>query len=80
MKTISDGCQSQFGSKAKINNKNNRLYIVLAIPEGLEPPTPCLEGKCSILLSYGTGARTLPLAAVYVNRPESGTAHNRIAR
>ena len=30
-----------------------RSYI-LAIPEGLEPPTPCLEGRCSILLSYGT--------------------------
>jgi hypothetical protein len=24
------------------------------IPEGLEPPTYCLEGSCSIQLSYGT--------------------------
>lgn len=26
----------------------------VAIPAGLEPATPCLEGKCSIQLSYGT--------------------------
>ena len=25
----------------------------LATPEGLEPPTLCLEGRCSIQLSYG---------------------------
>ena len=25
----------------------------LACPEGLEPPTCCLEGSCSIRLSYG---------------------------
>ena len=25
----------------------------MACPEGLEPPTYCLEGSCSILLSYG---------------------------
>ena len=27
--------------------------VVLACPEGLEPPTCCLEGSCSIQLSYG---------------------------
>ena len=26
---------------------------MLACPEGLEPPTPSLEGWCSIQLSYG---------------------------
>jgi hypothetical protein len=26
----------------------------LAIPAGLEPATLCLEGRCSIQLSYGT--------------------------
>ncbi len=26
----------------------------MVIPGGLEPPTPCLEGRCSIQLSYGT--------------------------
>lgn len=27
--------------------------IELACPEGIEPPTTCLEGRCSIQLSYG---------------------------
>jgi hypothetical protein len=26
----------------------------MAIPAGLEPATLCLEGRCSIQLSYGT--------------------------
>ena len=26
----------------------------MAPPEGLEPPTTCLEGRCSIQLSYGS--------------------------
>ena len=30
---------------------------VLACPEGLEPPTPSLEGWCSIQLSYGQCVR-----------------------
>ncbi len=30
-------------------------------PEGLEPPTACLEGMCSIQLSYG---RVVPGAGV----------------
>jgi hypothetical protein len=25
----------------------------MVCPEGIEPPTTCLEGKCSIQLSYG---------------------------
>ena len=29
------------------------LNDLLACPEGLEPPTYCLEGNCSIQLSYG---------------------------
>src|SRR5690606_11836449 len=33
----------------------------MAIPGGLEPPTYCLEGSCSIQLSYGTAWP--PLAA-----------------
>ena len=41
----------------------------VACPEGLEPPTCCLEGSCSIQLSYGqpkprilVTARVLPIA------------------
>ena len=30
--------------------------FLVAIPEGLEPSTDCLEGSCSIQLSYGTVA------------------------
>jgi hypothetical protein len=29
-----------------------------ACPEGLEPPTCCLEGSCSIQLSYGQTKKT----------------------
>jgi hypothetical protein len=32
------------------------LDSILACPEGLEPPTPSLEGWCSIQLSYGQRA------------------------
>jgi hypothetical protein len=28
---------------------------VMATPAGLEPATTCLEGRCSIQLSYGVG-------------------------
>src|SRR5574343_1282154 len=34
--------------------KEALFYLcLLACPEGLEPPTCCLEGSCSIQLSYG---------------------------
>ena len=29
------------------------LFTEMACPEGFEPPTYCLEGSCSIRLSYG---------------------------
>ena len=35
------------------NKKAVHLADVMARPEGLEPPTCCLEGSCSIQLSYG---------------------------
>jgi hypothetical protein len=40
---------------------------VLARPEGLEPPTRCLEGSRSVQLSYGRGsdAERLPASAVH---------------
>ena len=31
------------------------LLFFLATPAGLEPATYCLEGSCSIQLSYGAG-------------------------
>ncbi len=35
------------------SNQLSHTHHILACPEGLEPPTYCLEGSCSILLSYG---------------------------
>ena len=32
----------------------------MACPEGLEPPTCCLEGSCSIQLSYGQSVAKAP--------------------
>ena len=32
--------------------ERSRLLLTLARQEGFEPPTYCLEGSCSILLSY----------------------------
>ena len=34
--------------------KNKGLWHGGVIPSGLEPETVCLEGRCSIQLSYGT--------------------------
>ena len=42
----------------------------MVIPEGLEPPTPCLEGRCSILLSYGTSLA--PPVAIAIRRAKPG--------
>ena len=33
-------------------SRNGTLRTLMACPEGLEPPTYCLEGNCSIQLSY----------------------------
>ena len=43
----------------RVTSKRSERYNILktkrflACPEGLEPPTCCLEGSCSIQLSYG---------------------------
>ena len=42
--------------------------------EGLEPRTVCLEGRCSILLSYGTKPEPLPSGAKMAREPHTGQA------
>ena len=47
----------------------------MACPEGIEPPTTCLEGRCSIQLSYGqipgrTEPWILPTSALEPGVPE----------
>ena len=39
--------------RAKDRSGQEFAVLHLACPEGLEPPTPSLEGWCSIQLSYG---------------------------
>ena len=50
------------GSVKRARALQNRAIAVLACPEGLEPPTPSLEGWCSIQLSYGQLDRVRTLA------------------
>ena len=41
-------------TRAPILSVHAKSLIILAIPAGFEPATLCLEGRCSIQLSYGT--------------------------
>ena len=41
------------GNMRVLRGRETVWRSVLACPEGLEPPTYCLEGNCSIQLSYG---------------------------
>ena len=41
----------------------DKSLIILAIPAGFEPATLCLEGRCSIQLSYGIVAASLAHSA-----------------
>ena len=47
--TASDQAYGDYAPGIKVRDEEVRL----ACPEGLEPPTCCLEGSCSIQLSYG---------------------------
>ncbi len=41
------------GPSAVLGRPERVWGVEMACPEGLEPPTCCLEGSCSIQLSYG---------------------------
>ena len=41
-------------SRLKANFKRDFLFLISVIPSGFEPEAYCLEGSCSIQLSYGT--------------------------
>ena len=59
---LSSNSITRYLKNEKIRGKNvmatlEKYYIcshnnILVSQEGLEPPTPCLEGMCSIQLSY----------------------------
>ena len=48
----------------------------VARPEGIEPPTLCLEGRCSIRLSYGRSVYSVPKAAMDMNKTMQTWTYN----
>ena len=55
-KIASTGLYETFQSYLSACCSENKPREELARPEGLEPPTPWFEAKCSIQLSYGRAA------------------------
>ena len=51
--------------------ETQKINKIMAIPAGLEPATPCLEGRCSIRLSYApaSGSNIITLA-YFVSSPK----------
>ena len=57
--TILDGFRSFYLVQlVRLGLPETVLDAILVCPEGLEPPTPSLEGWCSIQLSYGQLGRS----------------------
>jgi hypothetical protein len=63
-----------FGNEALFGISANQLKY-MAIPAGLEPATPSLEGWCSIRLSYGTGAVAMCGTNYKRNMPSPAIVH-----
>jgi hypothetical protein len=63
--TISDGSRSFYLVKVVFPGLPEiAVDAILVCPEGLEPPTPSLEGWCSIQLSYGQLGRPKRVSAL----------------
>jgi hypothetical protein len=60
---------STLGTTIRCSNQLSYTHrVILARQEGLEPPTYCLEGSCSIHLSYWRTSRTSKMAfAIYAS-------------
>jgi hypothetical protein len=51
------------------------LEAVFVIPSGLEPETYCLEGSCSIRLSYETGTYQVGKYFIHFSRSYQNSTH-----
>ena len=55
--------------RSPIHTESKSVLWVLSVvrPEGLEPPAHCLEGSCSIYLSYGRLAGPCDMGRICIN-------------
>ena len=56
---------SQLALPVKKHSPESFHINEMARPEGIEPPTLCLEGRCSLQLSYGRAVRSTSSCSVY---------------